>query len=60
MQITQQQLSACIGNNPYVEQWTNALNQLLSDYGIDTPPRVAAFIAQCAHESGNFVSSKKT
>jgi len=59
MQITQQQFSACIGNNPYVEQWTNALNQLLSDYGIDTPPRVAAFIAQCAHESGNFVFLKE-
>ena len=59
MQITQQQLGACIGNNPYVEQWTNALNQLLSDYGIDTPPRVAAFIAQCAHESGNFVFLKE-
>jgi putative chitinase len=59
MQITQQQLGACIGNNPYLEQWTNALNQLLTDYGIDTPPRVAAFIAQCAHESGNFVFLKE-
>jgi putative chitinase len=59
MQITQQQLSACIGNNPYLDQWCNALNQFLSDYGIDTPPRVAAFIAQCAHESGNFVFLKE-
>jgi putative chitinase len=37
-----------------LEQWCNALNQILPDYGIDTPQRVAAFIAQCAHESGNF------
>jgi putative chitinase len=59
MQITQQQLGACIGNNPYLDQWCNALNQLLPDYGIDTPPRVAAFIAQCAHESGNFVFLKE-
>jgi putative chitinase len=26
----------------------------LPDYDINTPQRVAAFIAQCAHESGNF------
>ena len=56
MQITQQQLGACIGNNPYVEQWTNALNKILPDYSIDTPERVAAFVAQSAHESGNFTA----
>ena len=54
MEITQEQLRSCIGANPYLEQWCNALNQILPDYGIDTPQRVAAFIAQCAHESGNF------
>ena len=56
MQITQQQLSACIGNNPYLEQWTDALNKILPDYDIDTPQRVAAFVAQSAHESGNFTA----
>ena len=56
MQITQQQLSACIGNNPYLEQWTEALNKILPDYEIDTPQRVAAFVAQSAHESGNFTA----
>jgi putative chitinase len=56
MQITQQQLGACIGNNPYLEQWTDALNKILPDYGIDTPRRVAAFVAQSAHESGNFTT----
>ena len=56
MQITQEQLGACIGNNPYLDQWTDALNKILPDYGIDTPQRVAAFIAQAAHESGNFTA----
>lgn len=59
MQITTEQLQSCIGNNPYLEQWTAALNQLLPDYGIDTAQRVAAFVAQCAHESGNFVFLKE-
>ena len=59
MEITQEQLKSCIGANPYLEQWCSALNQLLPDYGIDTPERVSAFIAQCAHESGNFVFLKE-
>jgi putative chitinase len=28
--------------------------QLLPDYDINTPKRIAAFIAQCSHESGGF------
>lgn len=56
MQITQEQLRQIIPANPYIEQWTEALNKILPDYGIDTPQRVAAFIAQCAHESGNFTA----
>ena len=56
MQITQEQLGACIGNNPYLDHWTDALNKILPDYGIDTPQRVAAFVAQAAHESGNFTA----
>lgn len=41
--------------NPYIADWYEALEQLLPDYDINTPARVAHFIAQCAHESGNFV-----
>ena len=59
MQITREQLVQIIPKNPYIDQWCNALNQLLPDYGIDTPQRVAAFLAQCAHESGNFVFLKE-
>jgi putative chitinase len=52
--FTEQQLAQLIPGNPYVAQWYQALNMILPDYGIDTVPRVAAFIAQCAHESANF------
>ena len=52
--ITLEQLQQIIPNNPHTEQWHQALVQLLPDYGIDTPERQAAFLAQCAHESGNF------
>jgi putative chitinase len=45
--------------NPHIEHWYEAIDQLLPDYDINTPARVAAFIAQCAHESGNFVFVKE-
>jgi putative chitinase len=52
--LTQEQLEDLIPKNPYVEYWYSALSQCLPDYDINTPRRVAAFIAQCSHESGGF------
>jgi putative chitinase len=56
MEITQEQLHQIIPNNPYLEHWCEALNKILPDYEIDTPERVAAFLAQCAHESAGFTA----
>lgn len=52
--LTVAQLKQLIPGNLYVTHWHGALEILLPDYEINTPQRIAAFIAQCAHESGNF------
>jgi putative chitinase len=58
-QLTLQQLQQLIPKNPHVVQWHGALSQLLPDYEINTPQRIAAFVAQCAHESGNFTQLRE-
>lgn len=57
--LTQDQLSQMIPGNTNVAEWYEALEKLLPDYDINTPHRVAAFVAQCAHESGNFKAIKE-
>ena len=47
-------LQEMIGKNQYIDYWYNAICEILPEYEINTPHRVAAFIAQCAHESGGF------
>lgn len=41
------------GNND-ADQWFEAMYEIFPHYDITTVPRVAGFIAQCAHESNNF------
>lgn len=57
--ITLEQLQKMIPGNSYVAEWHEALEKLLPDYDINTPERIAAFVAQCAHESMNFTTLKE-
>lgn len=53
-EFRKEHLAEMIKGNPYIDQWYDALCEILPEYEINTPERVAAFIAQCAHESGGF------
>lgn len=51
--ITQQQLMACLAiKADRAAKWCDVLNSAMEAYQINTPKRVAAFLAQIGHESG--------
>jgi putative chitinase len=52
--FTQEKLSQLLPKNPQVTSWHQAMTEVLPAFDINTPLRVAAFIAQCAHESREF------
>ena len=52
--FTQEHLKELIGNHDKLTEWHDAISKICPEYEINTKERLAAFIAQCAHESGNF------
>jgi putative chitinase len=40
--------------NKETKEWYDAMVDILPKYDINTPARVAGFVAQCGHESNNF------
>lgn len=57
--FTQAKLAKIITGNPFAADWYEALCKILPDYEINTLKRVAAFLAQTAHESSNFTRLKE-
>ena len=57
--FTKKHLKEILPSIPYLDEWYDALSKVLPDYDIATPERVAAFMAQCAHESGGFKTLKE-
>lgn len=53
--FTKEHLSELLGGNPTSDEWYSAMAEVLPKYEINTAERVAGFVAQCAHESGNFL-----
>lgn len=54
--FTKDHLAEIIPGNTKVDEWYEALCEIMPKYGITTERRVAHFLSQCAHESNNFRS----
>jgi len=54
MKLTVEQLKAILTENPHAGDWVDALNNNLEAANINTPHRIAAFLAQTAHESTDY------
>lgn len=52
--LTSQQFKELFPNCADADGWVNAMNEVFPNYEINTNKRIAAFIAQCGHESGGW------
>lgn len=52
--LTASQFAKLFPNCKDPEGWVEAMNEVFPKYDIDTPARIASFVAQCGHESGGW------
>lgn len=54
--FTEEKLGKILTRNKHVHEWYEAMVVQLPQFHVTTPKRVAAFVAQCAHESADFTT----
>ena len=54
MKLSEQQVKTLMPKNRNWEEWVEPMQDLFGKYGIQSKERIAMFIAQCGHESGDF------
>lgn len=52
--LQEETVKTLLNNNKDYKEWTKILNELLPKYSINTPKRIAMFIAQTGHESADY------
>lgn len=52
--FTEEKLQKCLSRNKHIHDLFESLDKVLPKYEITTVERVAAFLAQCGHESADF------
>jgi putative chitinase len=57
--FTQAKLAKCLSRNKNIAELFETFNTVLPKYNITTVERVAAFLAQCGHESADFTVLKE-
>ena len=54
--LTAQQFAHLFPRAQDPQSWVDSMNEVFPTYDINTPQRVAAFLAQCGHESGGWTT----
>lgn len=57
--FTKEKLAKILPRNKNIDEWYSAMCDAFPDFEITTIPRVAAFLAQCGHESAEFTVLKE-